>query len=383
MKIAINATAAVAGGAVTYLHNVLPALAALDKENEYRVLLPSHQDETMFDLPSNFHLEPVSFPTPKRLRRLIWEQTILPTWLRKEKVDVLYAPMDIAPLLAPCSVVLAVRNPNPYYRSLKGQSVKFAFQKRLSQLSAHKAKKVIFVSGHSRDTIAPQLHIARDKATVVYHGLDHTMFNLQQDFSISESLRKRIKKSKPFVLCVSTVNPHKNYETLLRGWAKLEEILRREYKLIIAGRRSTPEYFEQLVALSKNLSIEDEVIFLGEVPYQEVPYLYSQATAFAFPSKLETFGHPLVEAMVMRVPIVAANSTCIPEIVEDSALLFEPESSEDLSLKMKRILTDSDLRETLIKKGQRRAQDFSWEKTARKTLDILEEAAGVPLNSVY
>jgi glycosyltransferase involved in cell wall biosynthesis len=154
------------------------------------------------------------------------------------------------------------------------------------------------------------------------------------------------------------------------------------HKLVIAGRRSDPVYSDRLNELVEELGIGTKVVFLGEVPYQSMPYLYKRACAFVFPSFLETFGHPLVEAMAMGVPIVAASSTCIPEIVDGSALLFDPQDVEDLSLKLGRVLTEFGLREMLIQRGQRRAQDFSWQKTARKTLTILEEAAGVQSLSV-
>ena len=380
MRIVINATAAVAGGSVTYLLNLLPALVKIDSENEYIILLSSLRDRVELELPSNLQLKYVNFPSPRLLWRLLWEQTILPTWLGSKNVDVLYAPLDIAPFIAPCSIVLAIRNSNPFYSlpDLETQVLKFKLQKQISCLSAHRAKKVIFVSQHSRDTIASQLNLPLEKTEVVYHGLDREIFDPGRDFSfMSASFRRRIESFQPFVLCVSTINPHKNYALLFQCWAQMERKLRERYKLVVAGRCPIPEYHEELVALIEELGINEEIILLGEVPYRQIPFLYKCASAFVFPSLLESFGHPLVEAMAMKVPIVAASSTCIPEIVDGSALLFEPRSLEDLSLKLERVLTESDLRETLIKKGQRRAHDFSWQKTARKTLDILKEAADV------
>jgi glycosyltransferase involved in cell wall biosynthesis len=382
MRIVINGTAAVAGGSVTYLLNLLPALSDIDKTNDYTILLSDSQDGVHLNLPSNFQIKRVHFPRPQLLCRLLWEQTILPIWLARMAADVLYSPMDIAPLLAPCPVILAVRNPYPYYETAYARHQRFRLQKIISEISSRKANKVLFVSNYSRDTMAPKLGLSRRKTKVVYHGLDHTKFNPEKDFSVPPSLHSQIQGLEPFVLCVSTINPHKNYETLLQAWSNLGKNRKEKYHLVIAGGVSDTEYFERLNTLIQELGIANDVVFLGELPYQSMPYIYKRAFAFTFPSKLETFGHPLVEAMAMRVPIVAASSTCIPEIVSGSALLFDPNSSKDLSLKLEQILTKSSLREKLIETGQLRAQVFSWQETAQKTLRIIELAASMRSLSV-
>lgn len=378
MRIVINATGAVAGGSITYLLNLLPALAGLHREHRYMVLLSRYQDRVQLELPDNFCMRKVDFPTPSVLWRLLWEQTLLPLWLAQVKADVLYAPVDIAPLSASCPTVLAVRNLSPYYRlATSHRKSKFALQRRMTRFSAHKAKKVIFVSCHSRDTIAPQLSIPYEKTEVVYHGLDHDTFDPHRNFdSVPPGFRKRIDELRPFVLCVSTINPHKNYEILFQGWAQLREDLRKEYRLVVAGICVIPEYFGELVVLTEKLGIDKEIVFLGEVPYQRVPYLYKCASAFVFPSFLETFGHPLVEAMAMNLPIVAANSTCIPEIVNGAALLFETRNPEQLGRNLGDVLTDQDLRSQLVSKGETRAAEFSWLETAKRTLAILASVAG-------
>jgi len=378
IKIVIDATAAMAGGAVTYLLNLLPALANIDRDNDYMILLSDTQDRIQLDLPSNFQFKSIHFLYPKLLWRLLWEQTVLPGWLVRWHADVLYAPMDIASLLAPCPVVLAVRNPNPYYDlEISGNArIKFLLQKRISRLSARKAHKVIFVSHNAKNTMLPQLNIPIEKGRVVYHGSDHDIFDISRTFeSIPVHFQTRVENLKPFVLSVSSLTPHKNYETLLRGWAQLPAVLRKKYKLVIAGGCYILDYQEMLIALASQLDIADEVIFLGEVAYPHIPYLYAQASAFVLSSYLETFGHPLVEAMAMHVPIVAADNTCIPEVVGDAGLFFETTDEQALAQQLTHVLTDCDLRETLARKGRRRSKKFSWTQTAQQTLAILEEAA--------
>ena len=379
MKIVINATAAVAGGSITYLLNLLPPLAEIDQENRYLLLLPDRiRDEIAFELPENFRVRYLSFARPQSLWRLVWEQTVLPLLMHRTGADLLYAPMDLAPIFAPCPVVLAVRNPNPYYEIVfsNNPKLKFVFQKLLTRLSARRARKVVFVSKYARDTIAPKIGVPKDKSTVVYHGLSHEMFNPERDFSdIPLAFREKIDRFESFLLCVSTIYPHKNYETLLRGWSLLPEDLRKENRLVIAGTIVDEKYAARLFRLADELGIKGQVVFLGRVAYMHVPYLYANASAFVFPSYLETFGHPLVEAMAMGVPIAASKSTCIPEIVGDAASLFDPQSPQELASKVEQVVDDQSWRRTLIHRGEKRASDFSWQITAQKMLHTFQSGS--------
>lgn len=379
MKIVINALAAVAGGSVTYLLNFLPALSEIDTPHKFIVLLPDTvRDDVLVELPSSDKFEYKYFQKRDLIRRLFWEQVVLPLWLYRHGADVLFAPMDIAPVLAPCPVVLAVRNPNPYYEiGIKGNAkVKFLFQKLLTRLSARKARKVIFVSHYARDTIAPQLGIPSHKLEVVYHGLDHEIFNPSRQFKKTpRAFREKVDAYVPLVLCVSTIYPHKNYDILLSAWEKLPERIRCQYKLVIAGMCANPGYCDKLFDLVDRLDIKGEIEFLGRVPYSLVPYLYAQASAFVLPSYLETFGHPLVEAMSMQVPIVASNRTCIPEIVKDAAALFEVDDAKELANRLAEVLMDEELRNSLIGRGRNRSMDFDWGITAKKTLQIIDRVS--------
>jgi glycosyltransferase involved in cell wall biosynthesis len=119
----------------------------------------------------------------------------------------------------------------------------------------------------------------------------------------------------------------------------------------------------------------DRLHLLGPVPYRELPALYQQADAFVFPSLIESFGHPLVEAMASGIPIAASNVTALPEICNDAAVYFNPEDIHDAVEKISQILTDRSLREQLVNQGRSRASEFSWEKTAKKTLALFQNVS--------
>ncbi|SDY32991.1 glycosyltransferase family 4 protein [Halopenitus persicus] len=376
MKVAINTLSHVTGGGITYFENVLPRLA--DDGDEYLVLVPAGRDKITRVDASNIRFVETSFPVGFLLGRLFYEQVVFPLLLWYWDVDVLLSPADLTPLLAPCPSVLAIRNPNPYFRApdldrTRFRRVKFRLQRYLTWLAARKASEVFFVSEFSRDISAETLGLPAEKTHVVYHGLDRSLF--EEPAVPDDELRDRIGANKPYLLTISTINEHKNYETLLRGYARLPERIRSEYDLLVAGRNSAPEYFDRLQEICRNEGIDKQVQFLGEVDYEYVPYLYQHASLYVLPSKLETFGHTLVEAMASGTPIVAADATCIPEIVDGAAVLFDPDSPTALADSIEAVLTEETRRDDLVARGTDRVTEFSWDRTVDRTKALLTTAA--------
>jgi glycosyltransferase involved in cell wall biosynthesis len=377
MRIAINALCQVGAGSRTYLHNVLPRLPDVDRHNEYSLLLPkkgNHLPLESADWARQFILISTPVDTYNTMQRVLYEQLVLPLLLQEQHIDILYSPVDSTTLLAPCKTVLAIRNPSPFQQTTlrayqtMGEWFKRKALKLLSLLSAKKARRVLFVSHHSQTVIASQLGIPDWKTTIIYHGIDHKAFRSPPQ-ELPDAPDCHLKRQR-YLLCASTLNPHKNFETLIRAYSILDAATQDEYTLVIAGRISSPGYFQQLRALVQELGIVNRVRFLGEVPYSQIPALYKRASLFLFPSFLETFGHPLVEAMVAGVPIVAANSSCIPEIVDRAALLFNPSSPLDMAQQITLVLRDRELADKLVQDGYQRAEDFSWEDTVQELVDV-------------
>lgn len=170
--------------------------------------------------------------------------------------------------------MLAIRNPNPYFRApdldrTLFRRVKFRLQRHLTWLSARKASEVFFVSEFSRDISTDALGLDPAETHVVYHGIDPSLF--EAPTVPDEELRSNIEGATPYLLTVSTINEHKNYETLLRGFAQLPDTVREEYALLVVGRNSASEYFELLQSICLEENIEDRVTFFGEVDCEYVP----------------------------------------------------------------------------------------------------------------
>jgi len=374
-SVVINALPHSRGGGVTYLKNVLTHFG--DDGNHYRVLLRPETDIIVNH--DNVELQTIRFPDDSLPVRLWFEQAVLPIKLVQWDADVLYSPGDTTTVAAPCPVVLQIQNINPYYgrgsqNCSRALRAKFLGQRLLSRLSGLRAAETIFVSNHARKRANSFLKIPPSETNIVYHGVNSELFTVPEPPS-NPHVRKLVTDGPKYLLCVSTVNAHKNFETLLRGFAALPEEIREKHHVAIAGAIVAEDYYESLLSIARAENIEQRVEFLGRVPHQDTVNLYHGAEAYVLPSKIESFGLTLVEAMACGTPVVASDAACIPEIVGDAAKLFDPDDPGDVASALQRVLTDDRYRERLARKGKARSERFSWERTATKVRTVLEQAA--------
>lgn len=373
MRIAINALSAVTGGGVVYLRNLLENLKRVDAgQNQYIIFVrSSHQKVLVGSGYENFKIIAVNIR--RTWTRFLYEQLIMPLTLARLKVDLLYSPAEVTTLLAPCKTVLGIQNFTPYYRSGRGYgltgNLRLKVLRWLAKLSAKRSKKIIFVSLGSQRYIANALAIDSNKATTIYHGIDFEKFAV----SATDKTTLALMLSDGYILCVSEIVPNKNCETLIEAYARLDSQLVAQHHLVIVGKISSKSYYKRLLDLVSQYKIEGKVVFTGEIAPDSMPLVYQKASLFVLPSRLETFGMPLIEAMAAGVPIIASNAPAIPEITGDAALLFNPNDPVQLANLMTKLLCDKGLRELLVSKGRSRARQFSWEKCARETLAVFEE----------
>jgi len=376
-KILINFLSPIAGGGITYIKNLLPELSQLDSNNKYFVFLRSSTAYLGSNLPDNFKIIQIGLPCKNLLLRFIYEQFILPIFIKKNRIDLLFSTADVTSFLSPCPVVLLIRNSNPYFQSkIKrtiSKRIKFSLEKILSRFSTIKAREIIFVSSWFESTVSEQLKIPSHKALTIYHGVNVNDFKEVNEALIDENFKNKTKFLKYYILIVSDIYPHKNFEVVLKAYKKIPEDLKDQYKLVIAGRNLTPQYLDKLNEMVDDFKIENQVLYLGQVNYSNIPYLYKNSSLFVLPSLLESFGHTLVEAMAAGIPIIAASTTAIPEVMGTAGILFDPHNHEELAQKITKVLRDKKLRAELIKRANKRIKQFSWEKTTRETLEVFEK----------
>jgi glycosyltransferase involved in cell wall biosynthesis len=187
-----------------------------------------------------------------------------------------------------------------------------------------------------------------------------------------EAVRAKHGIRVPYILYVGTIEPRKNITRLIQAFAQLKK-RGLPHKLVIVGQpgwHCAPIYSEV-----ERQGLQNEVIFTGYVPFEDLPALYSGAESMAFPSLYEGFGLPVMEAMACGTPVVTSDSSSLAEIADDAALLIDPLSVEQIAEALFRLHQEPHLREELSRRGRARAAEFTWERSARQTLDLYEEVA--------
>ena len=220
------------------------------------------------------------------------------------------------------------------------------------------------------------LDVPESKVSVVYNALDER-FAFTHIAGEREQVLERYQLQDPFVLYSGRIRPHKNLARLIEAFAVLKSELADDgrynnLKLIIIGDELSKHQYLRLTVIRSG--VQQDVRFFGFVPYPILRVFYQSAALFAFPSLYEGFGLPPLEAMANRTPVLASNTSSLPEVLEDAAILVNPENVFDVARGMKSILVDDVLRQKLVRKGIEQAGKFSWKLAAQKVLEIYELA---------
>lgn len=375
MKIAINTTSAVAGGGITYIKNLLTYLSKIDTNHQYLILTTSNGKETFYFQHPNFTFISFSIPSQNSLLRILWEQCILPFFLKREGVDILFSPGNICLFFTTIRNVVMIQNIEPLSDNLlteRGliQNIRLRLLKQLTILSIKKAHRVVFPSIKAR-TLIEKTGTSVKHAEVIYHGINKEIFRPYSEDTILHQFKKKYGLEK-FILYVSHIQRYKNFLELIKAFILLKDKISDDIQLVFAGKCFDREYYNEMKAFIAKHRYENRIIFLGNIPYKELPYLYSSCILFVYPSTCESFGMTLVEAMACGAPVLASHTEPIPEICADAAIYFDPMNSIEMAGVIFKTLMDQELTSILREKTRERAKTFSWENTAINTLKIFE-----------
>lgn len=236
----------------------------------------------------------------------------------------------------------------------------------LSQIS-RKALHIATVSKTTEDELCRRFPAARGKTSVIYNGLDHSLFHPAKS-GVTNSFRKKYHLPLKFLLCVGIGKKHKNVDFVVRELSPLWKSRKLKLPLVIAGSGgSLPEYVKQ------ELDRQQASEFVISLPYLEdadLALLYTSAHVFIMPSLLEGFGFPVIEAMACGTPVLCSNASCLPEIGADAALYFDPRNGESFRASLAKLLGSEALMKELKKSGLQRARFFSWKKHADELMKL-------------
>lgn len=350
-------------------------------EYAYELLLQFYNSQ--FSSPSlrfviylkSWPLKDMPTPTEKWIYRIVrpkkmWTQFALPLSLfLGERPDVFFTPSHYAPRFSPVPTAISIMD-------LSYKRFPLLFTKHdLYQLtnwtkySARKAKKIFTISEFSRNDIIKTYHIDKENVVVTYPGVKQ-MEGLNTNIKTMIDLNEKFGIKGNYILFVGTLQPRKNLERLIKAFSLL---VKKNIELVVVGKRGW--LYEDILKAPRKYNVEERVKFLDFVEDKDLPSLYGNATCFVLPSLYEGFGLPVLEAMKYGCPVLTSNTSSLPEAGGDAALYFDPENTEEMAKKIDEVLSDEKLRSEMVKKGYEQVKKFSWDKTAKKTLQVLKELA--------
>ena len=353
-----------------YIYNLLKNLPSVSPDNfNYGAFLFDTAFKTQAPQMSLYFSR---LPTYRPIVRIFWEQVIQPFALRRAGVDMLHAMAFVAPLAAPCPFVVTIydlsfmRYPDAfkpfnrwYLRTFTANSVK-------------RARAVIAISESTRQDVINFLGVSPEKVHTIYCGADASFRPLPQ--TEVSAFKSANKLPDNFVLYLGTLEPRKNIDGLIRAYAKWRDEDDNVLPLMLAGGKGW--YYNQIFELVEALNLTESIRFPGYIPQNQLPLWYNAATLFAYPSHFEGFGLPVLEAMACGTPVITSTASSLPEVAgtDGTAKLVEPDDIDTLAATLSRVAHNADLRAEMSKKGIERATTFNWQKNARQTVAVYEEA---------
>jgi glycosyltransferase involved in cell wall biosynthesis len=322
----------------------------------------------------------VKFRNPKGLPYPVWEQLVLPIWVRQDRLDILHCAANTAPLALPRHLRLVITiHDVMYLLPASVLSASNVFRQRLGNFYrrvvvprvARRADLIITVSEFSKREIVDCLRILPGRIRVIYEAIDSRFASLADAIASPPKEFGGEILDAPFILALGAGDPRKNTLGVIRAFASRWRDLPNQEKLVIVGLRdwrSSTAY-----SLVHELGLEKRVLFGGYVSEGLLAWLYTSSRCFLYPTLYEGFGFPPLEAMACGVPVITSDCTSVSEIAGDAAILVDPSSEEAIGNALVQVLRDESLRMQLIERGRARVQKFTWHETARKTMRVYEE----------
>ncbi len=353
-----------------YTYYLVKSLLKLDKKNTY-VLCFDYRIKDLSPFKSKHsELKRLPFSRYKKFLPVLYSHLLVSSFLEREKLDVFHSPFSTLPLTYKSPSVITVHDltifKHPEWFPKQFLSIKVGVPK-----SIKKACKIIAVSWATKKDIMDIFNVPAEKIELAYNGVDTSPIRHSKS---QESILKKLKVKKPYILYLGTLEPRKNLVRLIKAFKKVCTNLKSKMpslNLVIAGKRGWKydEIFEEV----KDLRLKNRVNFTGYVSEEEKQVLYKNAKVFVFPSLYEGFGIPVVEAMSFGTPVVTSNISSLPEVVEKAAVLVNPEKVDEIARALESVIKDKKFQKCLREEGIKQARKFSWEKCAIQTLKVYKE----------
>jgi glycosyltransferase involved in cell wall biosynthesis len=354
------------GGIGRYIHGLLKALSKIDNFNRYYVFL-TDDDLKEYTLKANNFI-PIRAPY---LHYSIKEQVGFLRLLNSYHLDLVHFTNFNHPIFYRKKFVLTIHDMTMTLFPAPGRQAsplsRFFYHTVLKN-GVNESKEIIVDSSNTKRDLVKILKSPAEKISVIHLGVDDS-YQPSQDLKKIEELKKKYNIREPYILFVSQWRPHKGIDNLVKSFEILDKRFRmKDLELVITGKPN-PKFPEIEESINVS-SLRDRIITPGFIDENDMVPLYSNASAFVFPSVYEGFGLNPLEAMACGTVVATSDISCMPEVCGKGALYFDPNDPEDIALKTHTLLTNNVLRQKLIEQGFENVKRFSWDKMALKTLKI-------------
>lgn len=375
MKIAIDIRRMNEFGVGTYTRNIIRALARLDRENKYFLLGPAEKVNEIGDLPENF--KSIAVLGTDTLRGYMQFRATV----GRLACDLVHVPhLFWLPRHLPCPYVLTVHDMLDHmYRARSVSGLKSSVHFYLTRRVVRKAARIFAVSRFTKTEVEKLFGIRPGRIEVIYNAIDQRFLTGHATDADRLFLAERYQVTYPFLLYAGRISPHKNLVRIIEAFSALKAELTKhdlypDLKLIIIGDELSkhPDLRRTVI----RGGVQNDVRFLGFVPIEVLRIFYDAAKVFVFPSLYEGFGLPPLEAMAHGTPVLTSNTSSIPEVVGNAAVMVNPENVFEMMRALQRVLLDQSLRERLRQRGYEQVTKFSWDSSAAKVLAGYEAVAG-------
>jgi glycosyltransferase involved in cell wall biosynthesis len=299
----------------------------------------------------------------------LWEQIGLPLALARRNIDVFHSPLGL-PLISGAKGLATIHDLCFLTHRATFTPRMWLYFRLFLPLAVRRARIVLTVSEASKRALCELLAVSPTKIRVVRNGVTDD-FRPTSDGDALECVRKRYGLPAEFMLYVGTLEPRKNVLRLLQACQRLWAGHGVMHKLVLVGRQGW--MFQETFDFIAQAGLQDRVLVVGYVARADLPAIYALASVFVYPSLCEGFGLPPLEAMACGSPVVASNTSAMPEVLGQAARLVDPLDVEALTKALRDLLGNADLRATLRRAGLERARSYRWETSARQMLEVYEE----------
>ena len=346
-------------------------LQKIDTENEYVIFVKPDEDSTCIPIAKNFKIVELGggpYPT--------WEQIALPKAAKNEGCELLHCTSNTGPIWSKVPLITTLHD-IIYLESISifkksgtwYQKFGNMYRRLVVPPVARKSKKVITVSNFEKERIRNFMGLG-DNLTAIYNGVGEHFVKIT-DNDVLLKAKQKYNLPDNFMFFLGNTDPKKNTPNVLKAFADFNSGSETKYKLVMLDYEENA--LMQVLNSIGHAELRADIVMTGYVPNTEMPAIINQCKVFLYPSLRESFGIPILEGMACGVPVITSNTSSMPEIAGDAAILVDPTKFDEIVSAIERILSDEKFRVSLCKKGIERAAQFSWKHMAEKYLELYNE----------